>query len=398
MSEKPILLIPIAGFGSRFVDAGFTTPKQMLIPTGQSLSCLEISLASVSLEKFEPIFIIRKAQAEAGFIQFIERVTNHSAKTLTISNPTRGSVETCLALDELLGEGDADRRLFIFTMDVAFEPILTGKEFGDVYDGGVLTFKSNSANYSYAKHDGNLVLQTEEKVPISNSALVGIYYFKSGKNFIRYAREFIENGQTRNGEYYLAPLYNLLISDGKKIAHKEVSKMHVFGTPSEYSFFEKYTLVSKKKQKVIGLASDHSGFETKSRLIASLKSIGQPFIDYGTFSNSDTDYSSFVESASRARQRGECDYVFASCRSGQGVMIAGSKFQGNIPAFIHSVESAKLAVEHNCANFFSFSESIWANKTEEALLEAVRLVVNSSFDGGRHQLRIMSSLEGEKRA
>lgn len=398
MKSKPILLIPIAGFGSRFVEAGFETPKQMLIPQGQTLSCLELSLSSVVLDEFELIFIIRQSQAEAGFVDFIRRIAGLEAQILILEAPTRGSVETCLSLEKILQNRNTDTRLFIFTMDVSFSPPLCGKEFEDNFDGGVLTFKSNSANYSYAKCEGGLVVQTEEKVPISNSAIVGIYYFKSARQFLDYAKRFISSGETRNGEFYLAPLYNHLIKDGKQIGHKSVEKMHVFGTPEEYWFFESYTLTSFKSRKTIGLASDHSGYSTKQSLISVISQLGHKYIDYGTFSTADTDYSGFVEAASRGRARKECDYVFASCRSGQGVMIAGSKQKTNIPAFIHNTESARLSVEHNCANFFSFPESIWSSKTTEELKNTVELLLNATFDGGRHQLRIMSSLKGEENA
>ena len=89
MKSKPILLIPIAGFGSRFVEAGFETPKQMLIPQGQTLSCLELSLSSVVLDEFELIFIIRQSQAEAGFVDFIRRIAGLEAQILILEAPTR---------------------------------------------------------------------------------------------------------------------------------------------------------------------------------------------------------------------------------------------------------------------------------------------------------------------
>ena len=87
----------------------------------------------------------------------------------------------------------------------------------------MLTFKSNNPAYSYAEIDSqNNVLKTAEKEVISQNAAVGVYGYKKGSDFVKYAEKMIkENLRTKN-EFYVCPLYNLMIKDGMKITTRKV--------------------------------------------------------------------------------------------------------------------------------------------------------------------------------
>jgi dTDP-glucose pyrophosphorylase len=81
-------------------------------------------------------------------------------------------------------------------------------------DGSILTFIDIHRNpkWSFAKIDSNnLVIEVKEKVAISDFATVGIYYFKSGLEYIDSAIEMILNQDRVNGEFYTCPIYNYLI-------------------------------------------------------------------------------------------------------------------------------------------------------------------------------------------
>ena len=63
----------------------------------------------------------------------------------------------------------------------------------DEIDGGILTFTAAHPKWSFAKLDGNgFVSEVAEKVPISNIASVGIYFWKHGSDFVKYAEQMIE--------------------------------------------------------------------------------------------------------------------------------------------------------------------------------------------------------------
>jgi RpiB/LacA/LacB family sugar-phosphate isomerase len=115
------------------------------------------------------------------------------------------------------------------------------------------------------------------------------------------------------------------------------------------------------------------------------------FEDFGTFSSRDSDYNSFAESGAKALERGEVDYLFGSCSSGQGVNLAAQSYPWVLGALIYDEDSAEYAVRHNGANFFSFPERLWLDNMH-GLEACIGKIVNNSFDGGRHQGRVMSVL------
>ena len=106
------------------------------------------------------------------------------------------------------------------------------------YDGGIPCFWGDSTDWSYAKcGDDGFVTEVAEKKVISNDATAGYYYWSEGQDFVKYAKQMIEENSRTNGEFYVAPVYNWAIRDGKKIAISQVDKVYELGTPE---YLEKY--------------------------------------------------------------------------------------------------------------------------------------------------------------
>ena len=102
------------------------------------------------------------------------------------------------------------------------------------FDGGILTFESIHPKWSYAKCDNNqIVMEVAEKKVISKNATVGVYYWKKGSDYVKYANKMIKNNKRINNEFYVCPVYNEAINDGKKIAISQVDKMYGLGTPED---------------------------------------------------------------------------------------------------------------------------------------------------------------------
>lgn len=388
---KNVLLVPIAGYGQRFKSAGYPKPKQQLMLDGLT-SCLLESLNSVELDEFRVIFILRRFQIDhEGFSEFLATL-DFQYELVVLDAPTRGSVETCLAAEHLLR---GDERLHIFTMDVSFEPKLTSETFPADVDGGVLTFKSNSPNYSYVIVEDGSVKSAAEKLPISDDAVVGVYFYAQSSEFFRHAKDMIAADETTRGEFYLSPMFNRMIQGGSSICAIRTTSFFVFGTPAEFEFHKKFGRRSLANEHLrIGLASDHSGFELKKQLSGTLSRLGVTHDDFGTYSSRATDYSDHVGAAVDALHRGEVDYVFASCRSGQGALISGSAHDGILGNLVFDIEAGMYGVRHNAANLFSFPERIWLNN--EDLGTAVEAILRARFEGGRHQTRLMKVLEQVK--
>lgn len=383
MKKKYNLLVTMAGRGQRFVDAGYKVPKQFIYVERKQL--MEISLDCFNMDECNLIFVVRDDQISNHNVdQILKSKYGEDIEIVVTDGLTEGSVCSCLLAEQYI---DNDLPLFIHTLDIEFAPKVEPSEIaqGDS-DGLLLTFKSNSANYSYVQvDDAGMIEKTAEKKVISDKACVGIYYFRNGSVFCKYAREMIKQDLRTNNEFYITPLYNLLIRDGLKITNREVQKMHIFGTPKEFEFY-KDNVIKQMGDKPIALCSDHSGHAAKELFKAALYQNNIDFIDYGTTLKNDCDYKYFIEQAVTAKRDGVCDFIFGFCRTGQGVNMCANKFKGIRSALIYDQYSAEMAIRHNCANFFSFPERLY-QRIQDAE-RVVDILLHNSFDGGRHQVRI----------
>jgi len=110
----------------------------------------------------------------------------------------------------------------------------------DNIDGGILTFTATHPKWSFAKlDDSGFVERVAEKDPISNVATVGVYFWTCGSDYVKSAKQMIEKDIRTNNEFYVCPVYNEAINDGKKIKtfHIEKEQMWGMGTPEDLKRF-----------------------------------------------------------------------------------------------------------------------------------------------------------------
>ncbi|HLN53595.1 MAG TPA: ribose 5-phosphate isomerase B [Lentimicrobium sp.] len=139
------------------------------------------------------------------------------------------------------------------------------------------------------------------------------------------------------------------------------------------------------KEKSLALASDHAGFPLKKFLLEKLVSENYKVHDFGTFSEESTDYPDFAHALGAAVDKGEFERGIVMCGSGNGVNMVVNKYPNVRGALCWNSEQAELTRKHNNANvlslpgrFIDFDEA-W---------KAVRLFLNTDFEGGRHQRRV----------
>jgi choline kinase len=224
------LLLPIAGDGIRFVKEGYEIPKPLIKIEDDFL--VQKSLRSIDLEDCNLIFVVKKDHIENNQIdtKLIELYGNQ-IKIIATDTKTGGALSSCLLANN---EINNDIPLLIFTPDCYFEPKIIPSNIDSTLDGLVCVFESSSDAHSYVKlNENNHVTQTAEKEVISNDAIGGFYYFKSGKLFVDYANKLIDRKLTTKGEYYIAPVYNLLINDEYKIGIDRNTKHIILGTPAD---------------------------------------------------------------------------------------------------------------------------------------------------------------------
>jgi len=377
--KKYNLLVPLAGRGQRFVDEGFVVPKYMI--TAHDKHLIDWALSSIDTSECNLIFCLRQDHINNFDVDGIFRKKfGNDITVVVIDKITDGSVSTCLLAKDYINN---DLPLYIYTVDVHFKPKFVPAPMEN--DGLVLTFKSNNPAYSYVKlGDDTFAELTAEKEVVSTNACVGLYGFKTGRMFVQYAEQMITQNLRTKNEFYITPLYNLMIQDGRKVKIKEVEKMYIMGTPEEYRFFTTRVLNRFGNGKV-ALASDHSGFKLKEACKELLSARHIEWVDLGCYTDKDCDQFDYISQALQFIKNHTCTFGLGFCYTGQAVNMAANKTNGIRSGLIYDEYSAKYAIKHNCCNFFAIPSHI---TTTDQLDKYIAIWRETEFEGGRHCVRI----------
>lgn len=135
----------------------------------------------------------------------------------------------------------------------------------------------------------------------------------------------------------------------------------------------------------IGIASDHAGFEYKSKLIGLLRKKGHTVTDYGTFSESSCDYPEFAHALGNAIENKEVDCGIAMCGTGNGMAISLNKHQGVRAGLAWNSEIGRLVKAHNHANVLVMPARFISYQMATRILNTW---MNTAEDGGRHDRRV----------
>lgn len=384
--KKYNLVVPIAGKGSRMINGGFELPKPMLICGDKSI--LEWSMSSIDYSECNVIFIVRDEHRKNFAID--DWLKHKFGEDISIRSIESSDGATQTIIRGLTSEEkQSETPLIVYCPDTTFEPGYTPKDTDFKDDGLILTFKANSNNYSYVKLDHwENVIYTREKEVISDYASVGVYCFKSTKMFNDYAVPYVAEATK---ETHICPLYNDIIGQYKVVRHKLIDKIHIMGTPEEFKFFEevsyKYLLPVSRK---FALCCDHSGFELKQKIMSILNNRKIEYIDFGCYGKKDCDYNLYVDAVANYTLKNKEYFGIGICRSGQGVNICANKYPGIRACLIPDQYHAQYAIKHNAGNFFSLSShNLIDNK--ETLWNVINTLWTETFDGGRHQTRMMKN-------
>ncbi len=234
-SKKLNVLIPMAGAGSRFAAAGYTFPKPLIEVNGKPM--IQTVVENLNMDAHF-IFIVQKEHYEKYNLKYMLQLIAPGCDIVQIDGMTEGAACTTLLARELI---DNENPLVIANSDQFIDwnsnEVMYSFAADDI-DGGILTFKSTHPKWSYAKlDDSGFVSEVAEKKVISDNATVGVYYWKHGSDYVRYARHMIADNDRTNGEFYVAPTFNHAIAHGKKIKIKEVAGMWGLGTPEDLNYF-----------------------------------------------------------------------------------------------------------------------------------------------------------------
>lgn len=235
-NDKLNVLIPMAGAGSRFEQAGYTFPKPLIEVKKKPM--IQVVVENLNIDA-NYIFIVQKKHREKYNLDTLLNLIAPGCRIVEVDGVTEGAACTALlAKDYINNEGplffansdqfvDWDSNEFMYKMQETDA------------DGGIVTFKATHPKWSFAKINEvtGLVEEVAEKNPISDNATVGYYYWKHGSDFIKYAEEMVKKNIRVNNEFYVCPVFNQAIQDSKQIRTFNVKEMWGLGTPEDLKYY-----------------------------------------------------------------------------------------------------------------------------------------------------------------
>ncbi len=229
------VLIPMAGAGSRFEQAGYTFPKPLIDVRNKPM--IQVVVENLNI-KANFIYIVQKSHREKYNLDTLLNLITPNCKVIEVNSITEGAACTALLAKKYINNNNP---LFFANSDQFVE--WDSNEF--MYkmnetncDGGIVTFKATHPKWSFAKiNNKGLVTEVAEKNPISNIATVGFYWWKQGSDFVKYAEEMIKEDIRVNNEFYVCPVFNQAIKNKKQIRTFNIDKMWGLGTPEDLKYF-----------------------------------------------------------------------------------------------------------------------------------------------------------------
>lgn len=248
------IVVPMAGAGSRFSKAGYKDPKPLISVNGVPMIQLVINNLTPSIpHKF--IFICQRSHVVEYDLKNKLTLWAKDSEIVELDGLTQGAACTVLAAEEFINNKSA---LMIVNSDQYIDCNINN--YLDLMhqqdlDGLIMTMNSNDPKWSFVGLSSEgLVTEVAEKKVISNEATVGIYNFKHGSDFVNAANLMIEFDQRVNGEFYVAPTYNLLIQQGAKVGISNIGSecdgMYGLGTPADLDIFLNLPIAKSAIQKV----------------------------------------------------------------------------------------------------------------------------------------------------
>ena len=225
------IVIPMAGRGSRFIEAAYSFPKPLIDVAGRPM--IQVVTDSLNIRGRYIFLVLREHLEQYAIPDLLGRILPlDPVIVVPVDRVTEGAACTALLAREYI---DDDQPLVIANSDqyIEWDPRrLTSRG-----DGAIATFHATHPKWSYVRTQYGMVTEVAEKRPISTDATCGIYYWRRGGAFVRSADQMIAADRRVNGEFYIAPTFNELIAEGAAIVPYPVRSMWGLGTPEDLETF-----------------------------------------------------------------------------------------------------------------------------------------------------------------
>lgn len=247
------IVIPMAGRGSRFRNAGYSEPKPLIKVNGTEMIRIVIGNLKPKCEhRF--IFLCLQEHIEQYHVEQKLKEWSPECIVIPVKEVTEGAACTVLLAESLI---DSNAPLMIANSDQWVDVDINNylKKLGDS-DGLIMTMKASDPKWSYVRFDSSgRICEVVEKNVVSDEATVGIYNFRHGNDFVKYAHRMIRNNLRVNNEFYVAPVYNQMIKEGGAITvcniGTDVSGMYGLGIPDDLNYFLSLDICKKALEEAV---------------------------------------------------------------------------------------------------------------------------------------------------
>lgn len=232
------IVIPMAGKGSRFANAGFTQPKMLIEAAGRPMLYWALDSLAPHFSLKDIIFVCLEEHLQDDKLENTIRAYCPDSRIVALPRITAGQTETVL---EALSCTVPGKPLIIYNCDTYLKSFIrqTIHKMKELAAGIIPVFRSDDPAFSYVLADeSGLVQMLKEKEVISSWATAGLYYFSSVRLFERAAGLAWYNTRPAPEERYVAPLYNELIRLGHRVYLDVAEGCMPIGTPEQLRAFE----------------------------------------------------------------------------------------------------------------------------------------------------------------
>lgn len=234
------ILVPMAGKSQFFSDSDYPFPLPLLEIGG--LTMIERVLENLATASADVnfIFVLNQEDCRRYYLdRTLNIITGGRCHIVKLEGETRGSACSALMAIDFVNNNtplliaNSDQLIDLPLMTVLL-PLLQA-------DAGVVTFESVHPRWSYVKlDDDGWVVEVAEKRPLSKNAIAGLYFFQQGQYFVEAAMQMIRKDESVNGSFFVAPVLNQLVLQGRKIATSKIAndQYHTFYMPQKIADYE----------------------------------------------------------------------------------------------------------------------------------------------------------------
>jgi dTDP-glucose pyrophosphorylase len=224
----------MAGAGSRYAEAGYVIPKPLIDVDGLPMVQRAVWGSGIG---GRTIYVVQAEHNKKYSLSELLPTFTPELEVIIVEvdGVTEGAAASVLAAKQYIDNEDL---LVICDSDgiIKWNPtdfLIDAGENRNL-DGSIAVFAGSGNKWSYVKTDENgLALEVAEKTPISDQACAGVYYWREGSNFVKYAEKMISENNRVNGEFYVSLVYNEALKDFKTVGVYQVEGFTSLGTPED---------------------------------------------------------------------------------------------------------------------------------------------------------------------